>query len=208
MVTQKHSMNDIFSHIYEIGYWGVGSGHGSALENTVEYNAFVRKFLEEHSEITSVLDLGCGDWQSSFDIYDNLSRPVEYLGIDVVLSVVHANRQKFPGYRFECRDVMNVDALPYADVYILKDVLQHWSNDCIISFMDALTTRGGKCKYMILCNCCFQQKPMEDCKTGEWRPLFSKFEPLARYHPVPMLYFSTKEVCVITIGSGNGNAES
>lgn len=192
------TMDGIFNQIYEINYWGHGSGDGSALQNTVEYNNTLRTFLDDHDDIQKVVDLGCGDWQSTFDIYNNLKTPVEYVGIDIVPSVINANREKFPEHTFHCQSLMDVDNLPNADLYVLKDVIQHWSNQDLIEFMDKLTANPHKFKYILLCNCCFQRDEMEDCETGKWRPLRSNMEPLRRYNPRHILHYSTKEICLIT----------
>jgi hypothetical protein len=54
-----------FRTIYRRRIWQVGSGHGSRVKNTVEYRALLESFLREH-RIRSVVDVGCGDWQFSY----------------------------------------------------------------------------------------------------------------------------------------------
>lgn len=197
-VFDQNTMNGVFKQIYEIDYWGGGSGHGSSLENTFMYNYFVRTFIEDHQDIHTVVDLGCGDWQSTYDIYDNLSRKVDYLGIDIVSSVIESNQKRFPNYEFVCDSITDVKNLPNADLFILKDVIQHWPNENLVGFMNELTSHLSKYKYILLCNCCFQKYEMQDCELGKFRPLSSRMQPLAQYNPKPMLFFSTKEICLIT----------
>jgi hypothetical protein len=52
----------IFTEIYNKNLWNGGSGPGSNPENILTYITFLQKFLHSNN-ITSILDLGCGDWQ-------------------------------------------------------------------------------------------------------------------------------------------------
>jgi len=127
-------MQEAFTDVYQRNDWDVGSGRGSTPDNTVEYRKLIERFIHTH-EIKSVIDIGCGDWQFSRLIEWG---DVEYLGIDTVPAVVEANRKRFgPRYRFECRDVTN-DKLPPTDLLLMKDVLQHWPNSAIQTFLPRL----------------------------------------------------------------------
>lgn len=77
------SVKEAFTKIYDTGAWGRNSagegfsGSGSLLEQTVGYRQFLQKFLSDHN-ITSVVDIGCGDWTFSHAIdWTN----VNYLGL-------------------------------------------------------------------------------------------------------------------------------
>lgn len=67
-----------------------------------------------------------------------------------------------------------------ADMMILKDVLQHWSNADIVSFLDKNATRF---KYTLITNTQSQSFDNEDIETGQTRGLSAKFEPLKKYNP-------------------------
>src|SRR5579872_1106350 len=91
------SMEDVFTWIYQSGYWGVDeegrgtSGEGSAWENVQVYVSYLQDFLKKH-QIRSVVDLGCGDWQfSQFVEWGD----IEYVGIDVVKEIIEKNKLQF-----------------------------------------------------------------------------------------------------------------
>ena len=63
----RSKMNELetqFEEIYLKNKWLYGSGEGSLPEHTRGYVAVLQKFLREHC-ITTVVDMGCGDWQFS-----------------------------------------------------------------------------------------------------------------------------------------------
>jgi SAM-dependent methyltransferase len=117
--------------IYANATWGrnaegVGySGHGSTLASTTVYRAFLQAFLAEN-DIHSVVDAGCGDWESTRAIDWT---GIDYKGYDIVDSIIAADRQKFakPNIQFFVADIVNTD-LPPADLLIAKHVLQHLPN--------------------------------------------------------------------------------
>src|SRR3954447_2045939 len=80
-----------FEEIYKTNEWGFGSGHGSLYRHVHEYCRLIERFIREH-HITSVVDVGCGDWQFSRHIDWG---GCHYTGCDVVGSVVELNRQRF-----------------------------------------------------------------------------------------------------------------
>lgn len=165
---------EIFSHIYDKNIWG-GSGGGSSPENTVEYRAFLQNFLKEKN-IKSVVDYGCGDWGFSRLMDWSL---VEYFGIDCVNSVIQKNHTKYssPNIHFY---LYHENVGMGGDLLILKDVLQHWSNADIVSFLDKNATRF---KYTLITNTQSQSFDNEDIETGQTRGLSAKFEPLKKYNP-------------------------
>lgn len=116
--------SQVFQTIYRDGTWGRGSGPGSKPSNTIEYRAFIERFIEANG-IKTVTDLGCGDWQFSHLI--DWSQ-VEYVGLDLVPQVIDENSKRFsaPNIRFE--ELSNIDELPVGDLLISKEVLQHLPN--------------------------------------------------------------------------------
>jgi SAM-dependent methyltransferase len=122
------SNESAFSYIYENGVWGCDengqgtSGGGSDPKNAASYLAFLQQFLADH-QITSVVDLGCGDFRVGNSIcWDGIN----YVGIEVVESVVRRNIENFQASNisFLLADGANYP-LPAADLLICKDVLQH-----------------------------------------------------------------------------------
>jgi SAM-dependent methyltransferase len=95
------------------------------------------------NNVTSIVDVGCGDWQSSRYISFNGAL---YSGFDIVKSVVEANRKQF-GSNVVLFDVMPDDPrnLPGADLLIIKDVLQHLTNDQILFYRDHVIPKYRLC---------------------------------------------------------------
>ncbi|MSR68022.1 class I SAM-dependent methyltransferase, partial [Candidatus Peribacteria bacterium] len=98
------SASSVFSSIYRTNEWKSGSGEGSLPDNTATYRSFLQQFLKDH-HIRTVVDFGCGDWQSSKLIEWNNT---EYAGIDVVPDIIRKNREMFdrPNVHFILQDGM------------------------------------------------------------------------------------------------------
>lgn len=193
----------IFTSVYERCDWGSdnslayrgSSGDGSEqYYNIKEYIPFVRKFIQEH-EIKQIADLGCGNFKCGPLIYDDLD--INYTGYDVYNSLILNNRRIHPNYSWVhlnfCKDQTKI--LP-ADLCILKDVLQHWSNEEIYKFLDHLIAQE-LFKYIMICNCCDQKEDDPPNVAPHTRQLSSNFLPLKKYSPRSLLRYNTKEVCVI-----------
>lgn len=118
-----------FSAIYAGQYWSRGregvpsSGDGSSLDATEPLRQALPGILNEIGAQT-FLDVGCGDftWMQTLD----LGRP--YIGVDIVPSVIEANKAAFegPGRTFYCRNAIE-EELPDADVVLCRDMLFHLS---------------------------------------------------------------------------------
>ncbi len=124
-----------FNRIYANDEWEGGSGPGSFPEATATYRAFLQDFMKKNS-VRSVVDVGCGDWQSS-RLIDWDRRRLQ--PASMYLPVVLKNTRSFgrSGIRFIEGDARTMD-LPQADLLIVKDVLQHWSNADIMAIIPKL----------------------------------------------------------------------
>ena len=165
------SMWRAFSTIYRRDFWTQGSGPGSTLENTAVYRAVLSRILNEHPDCQRVVDLGCGDWQFS-QAMDWSS--VDYVGVDVVRSVIEDNRRKY-GSRaeFKCLDVVRGD-LPKGDFVILKDILQHWPLKTIQDFLPRLK----QYKWALITNSGYKASTLNtDCVLSGYRPLDLRQQP-------------------------------
>jgi SAM-dependent methyltransferase len=126
---------EIFSEIYDRNRWGgepgaFHSGSGSTGSHAEQYGQMVRRFIAERG-IRRVVDLGCGDFRVGAQLLDGMA--VDYTGIDIVPALIEANRRLHGSgrVRFECRDIIE-DELPQGDLCLIRQVLQHLSNDQII----------------------------------------------------------------------------
>jgi SAM-dependent methyltransferase len=139
-------MRDAFELIYARNVWGHGSGEGSLLLHVQPYMSFLQRFLRER-RISSVVDFGCGDWQfSRFLAWD----AIDYRGYDIAPSVIAANRRNYQSGRVSFHEMeAGFDQLPAADLLIVKDVFQHWSDETVFSFLPVL--KGYS--YALITNC-------------------------------------------------------
>lgn len=196
------SVEDIFTRIYATEAWGKGSGAGSVPVHCLEWINFVRRFIREE-QLHSVVDLGCGDWQFSPYIYHDLN--VQYTGYDVVKLVIDENKKQWgdQGYVFEQLEFSShVAEIRDADLYILKDVLQHWSSTRITNFLQEVLSSKLHLKAILICNCSEPEDwPEHDICDGGWRPLVAARLPLRAFQPEVLLRFTSlpnqKEVSVI-----------
>jgi SAM-dependent methyltransferase len=126
----------VFKTIYAQNIWGHGSGEGSLAVHVRPYVKFLEKFLARH-RIASVVDFGCGDWQFSRAMrWDG----VRYRGYDIVPDVIAANRQYYESGNISFHEIgLDFEALPPADLLIVKDVLQHWSDETVLYFLPVLS---------------------------------------------------------------------
>lgn len=153
-------MKQRFEYIYTHGVWGNGSGEGSLLVHVRPYVAFLQLFLRQH-RIRSVVDFGCGDWQFSrmLDWAD-----IEYRGYDIVTSIVRENCAKHQSDRITFHAIEGpCGDLPAADLLIVKDVLQHWSDESVFAFLPVVS----RFRYALVTNCVdpfgpTQNLPIED----------------------------------------------
>src|SRR5215813_2340797 len=112
------SVKDVFTHIYKNNEWGgepgqYCSGNGSSEYHASLYADVVKKFIRDKG-ITSVVDLGCGD----FTVGSKLQMDgIKYIGIDIVEDLIIHDKIAYENANvfFKCLDIMK-DELPYADL--------------------------------------------------------------------------------------------
>jgi len=190
-------MEKVFTDIYDKKRWGThidgrgSSGPGSRVAVVKPYVDFLNNFFALN-HIVSVVDIGCGDWQ--FSKHMDWSGKT-YLGVDVVKSVIDYNQSEYTTntVKFQHADFTKSD-LPSADVYLVKDVLQHVDNASLTRFLD-----NAKCRYLVITNCWQDAVDNQDNKDiGQTRPLSALKYPLKKWNPVILGHFSTKEISVVT----------
>jgi len=158
----------LFTKFYSEKIWGGNSGRSSSKEYTQDYRRFLEDFIREH-DIKSVVDLGCGDWQFS-KLID--WHGTEYTGFDCVESIIDENKKSFACENtcFVKGDITKAE-LPPADLGLIKDVLQNWSNGTILDFLHKLR----RYKYVLFVN--GYNKKNRDCSDGDTRNLDFKAPP-------------------------------
>ncbi len=128
--------------IYEQNLWGgetgtFYSGSGSHESGLVDpYVKKVQHFLSSFDEPVTVADLGCGDFNVGRHFLPYVK---EYIGVDIVPELIERNKATFKaeGLRFFCLDIAK-DDLPDGDGVILRNVLQHLSNNEIAQILEKL----------------------------------------------------------------------
>ena len=128
--------------VYQLNLWGSNgevyySGEGSHNSILTEpYIKVLSKFLKSFKHPISVCDFGCGDFNMGQYFVDLTSY---YTAIDIVPELIEYNRKKFTAknLNFECLDIAT-DNLPKADCVIIRQVLQHLSNQEIKQILNKL----------------------------------------------------------------------
>lgn len=135
------AVREVFREIYLDNRWGgeagtFNSGSGSAAHHARQYAETIRTFIRDHG-ISRVVDLGCGDFQVGAQLVVD---DIEYIGVDIVEEVVRRNEKTYGGERvsFRTLDIID-DALPDAELCLIRQVLQHLSNEQIQKVLRKLT---------------------------------------------------------------------
>ena len=127
------------------GYERFYSGPGSHTDIYVSpYCELIKTFLTEHPDVKHVVDFGCGDFNvASHFISDN----IDYTGVDIVEEMIASHQKKYASGRvhFVCLDIVD-DDLPDGDLCLIRQVLQHLSNNDISKVLAKLK----KYKYALI----------------------------------------------------------
>lgn len=145
----SNSNQAVFSNVYRNNLWGDSSleikplfysGPGSSDPQIVDpYVETVKGFFASLPTKKNAVDLGCGDFRVGSRILESFN---SYTACDVVPELVQFNQEYWRHLPVEFRVVDLVkDQIPYGDVLILRQVLQHLSNDDISKFTQ-LIPRG------------------------------------------------------------------
>jgi len=179
----------VFENIYNKNVWGGGSGPGSSLQLARPYVNLLQAFLNNNI-IESVVDIGCGDWQfSQFIQWGNRT----YLGIDVVASVIEANRQRFgrPNITFAYANPLEDNFTASGDLLLIKDVMQHLSN----ANVQKLLRLCSRFKFCLLTNA--YASTNDDCENGDTRPLDIRVHPFNVQQAAVVCRFAEKATFLI-----------
>lgn len=141
-----------FENIYQKKEWGHDQGwrfySGSGSHDGSIVNPFVAAMTEYFGDIgknMSAIDIGCGDFNVGKSIFGLFKH---YTAIDIVPSLIRHNQDSYSDLNVEflCLDATQ-DALPSADVVIVRQVLQHLSNDQASLILNNIS---GKFKYVVV----------------------------------------------------------
>lgn len=136
----RRSAGEVFAEIYREKMWvqpGDGerfsSGSGSFGPVAEAYKELVVGLIKEHA-LGSVVDVGCGDFRIGREIAKHVDT---YTGVDVVPDLIqyHQENNSGPGVTFLCKDAAT-EALPEAELCLVRQVLQHLSNKQIAGVLE------------------------------------------------------------------------
>lgn len=157
-------MKEIFSNIVNNGHWRAGTtvcGNGSTMQYTDYLRQNLGAFLEKHS-ITSMFDAPCGDyvWMSKTALPANL----QYIGGDIVDSLIERNRIAYPGVDFRIVNIAE-DSLPDVDLLFCRDCLIHFSHADIRKVFENIAR--STIKYVLMTS--YAHSDNADIPTGGFR---------------------------------------
>lgn len=135
------------------------SGVGSKAKNVRPFLSFLHTWIDQHKEIGSIVEASAGHWPSGWQSFMKWPRPVDYIGVDLMPSVINDNNamlqqqgvQTFGlrSMRFQVLDMLE-EVLPAADLLITKDTLIHFPNSAIASFLEqSVLTCPSRFKYVM-----------------------------------------------------------
>lgn len=141
--SRNRGLQEIFEDIYTNRSWGgqenagaFNSGSGSDSGPSKPYVDTIRKYIRE-SGAGKVVDLGCGDFRVGSRIVAGLE--IRYTGVDIARPLIaHLNATAAgPMIDFQCLNIVD-DPLPQGDLYLIRQVLQHLSNQQISTILRKL----------------------------------------------------------------------
>jgi hypothetical protein len=127
------SVEERFTEIYRIGWWAENkestSGSGSTMENTSKIRESLPGLVASLG-VQVLFDVPCGDFNWMQHVQFN--PVIDYIGGDIVASVIADNQQKYAGKGRSFRQFNLIsDAFPDADMLFCRDCLFHLSYDDI-----------------------------------------------------------------------------
>tara|TARA_B100001057_G_scaffold492224_2_gene584172 strand:+ start:16100 stop:16861 length:762 start_codon:yes stop_codon:yes gene_type:complete len=152
---EKLSNKEIFGTIYKSKIWNdknkiddkkFNSGPGTDnIKFVIQYVKNLENLFKTFKNKPIIADVGCGDFEIGSKLVEFSSK---YYAIDVFEDLINFNKKKFLNLKVDFLTLdITKDDLPYADVYILRTVLQHLSNKAISNF---LLNMKNKCKFLII----------------------------------------------------------
>lgn len=149
---RKKSAEEVFTEIYQKGYWGKSkeeslyfSGTGTHDSNTLKYVDTLCDFIQKH-DVKSVFEIGCGDFSIMKKVLQSVE--VDYVGGDIVCDLITHLKKTEANERthFIHLDAIKSDEFPNADLCVIRQVLQHLTNEQIAQIL----RKTKKFKYVLI----------------------------------------------------------
>ncbi len=141
---ESDKRQEAFSRIYREERWGeaAASGGGSTLDYTAPVRSTLKQVIDSH-EITSMLDVACGDFGWMPTVLDSLARSFRYVGSDIVPELISEHSGAYPQHEFHVIDFVR-DPLPVCDLILCRDALQHLAVQDIHVALENFSQSGAK----------------------------------------------------------------
>ena len=175
-------MEETFTKIYEKCFWGGSSsnkkwnsGSGSSDNYKEWYSNTVMNVIIDNN-VENVCSIGCGDWNLDSSI-DWDEHKIKYLGIDIVQELIEDLSEKYSSeYKEFIKLDVTTDEIPKTDLFIVKDVMQHWKCKHIYNFLNKAVHHS---KFILLINCGTKAHDFSELgANGGFRHLSHKNYPL------------------------------
>ena len=189
---------DRFTWIYESKLWRGSesrSGAGSSLEATRTIRERLPRLIERHG-VEHLLDAPCGDFHWMQEVVRELPE-LRYTGGDIVERLIGENRRRFGSerVRFARLDITR-DALPAADLMLVRDCLFHLSYADVSRFLANLA-RSEIALLLTTTNVIAGQDIENlDIESGDFRPIDIFAEPFG-FPPSALEDFDDSDVSAI-----------
>ena len=122
-------------------------GGGSKKSVNQDFLKYLEQIVEEKN-ITSILDVGCGDLNYISDFLED-NPQIRYMGIDISKPLIERNKSLFPHLDFEhhniCESIPNQDF----DLCIIKEVFIHLSKKMVSQSLKKIKKQDN-IKYLLI----------------------------------------------------------
>jgi hypothetical protein len=146
--SSNKTCEEVFSDVYRKSLWGKSednycSGSGSMDKYAIRYKEIIAQMALKHN-VQTIVDLGCGDYKIGKFI--KLEK-IKYIGVDVVKELIQSHQDRYADdwTNFLALNIVN-DELPDGDLCLLRQVLQHLSNEQI----SKIISKVKKYKYCLI----------------------------------------------------------
>jgi hypothetical protein len=158
---------------------------GSTLNNTETVRQVLPNLFEKY-DITSVVDVPCGDFNWMRYVLQNSSRITNYIGLDIVPEIIHLNMKNYSAsrIRFEQSNVITTQP-PFGDVVIMRDCLIHFSFVDAAKALRNIKQSGAR---LFLSTTYPQVTKNQDIVTGRWRPVNLETAPFNFPPPMELIH--------------------
>jgi 2-polyprenyl-3-methyl-5-hydroxy-6-metoxy-1,4-benzoquinol methylase len=182
------NQEQVFEDIYRQEKWGKGKGSGTGsdpkyCEKYLDYLTLMLNHDTEQHDVKSVIDIGCGDWQ----LYKGFQWPndIKYIGCDISQTAIDIAKTRTTQIVLKVDtmdDTLNLIEDNPNDLILIKDVMQHWTDEEINYFLNHLKNLPGWKYVLISNNWKFHRDPT---KNGQPR-MMDKYSwaPIPVDHPV------------------------